>query len=115
MELSKPADQVKVENGITKIAIQHKTEEVTDTHTVTETIHFKYADQSQALPDTIQTITFIRNGLSPFGKYSMIVRVTVLVSSVVSILGSILIMVLLLFSPSSCSRSSWCRYRKCNC
>lgn len=59
----KPADQVKVENGITKIAIQHKTEEVTDTHTVTETIHFKYADQSQALPDTIQTITFIRNGV----------------------------------------------------
>ncbi|WP_290074914.1 mucin-binding protein, partial [Lactobacillus intestinalis] len=59
----KPADQVKVENGITKIAIQHKTEEVTDTHTVTETIHFKYADQSQALPNTIQTITFIRNGV----------------------------------------------------
>lgn len=59
----KPADQVKVENGVTKIAIQHKTEEVTDTRTVTETIHFKYADQSQALPDTIQTITFIRSGV----------------------------------------------------
>ncbi|WP_301049841.1 LPXTG cell wall anchor domain-containing protein, partial [Lactobacillus intestinalis] len=59
----KPADQVKVENGVTKIAIQHKTEEVTDTRTVTETIHFKYADQSQALPDTIQTITFIRRGV----------------------------------------------------
>lgn len=59
----KPADQVKIENGITKIAIQHKTEEVTDIQTVTETIHFKYTDQSQALPDTIQTITFIRNGI----------------------------------------------------
>lgn len=40
-----------------------QTTNVSDTKTVTETVHYRYRDGRQAAPDKVQTVTFTRQGL----------------------------------------------------
>lgn len=45
------------------IYFKHGQKALQDTKTVTETIHYQYADGTQAAPDHVATITFTRNGV----------------------------------------------------
>lgn len=55
------------DNGLTNYAngtgTQSGTQDVTDTKKVTETIHYQYADGSQAAADHTETVTFTRHGI----------------------------------------------------
>lgn len=62
-QLASPApSQISIENGTTTIRIKPATESLTDTKTVTKTIHYRYADGRQAAADKQVSQSFSRAG-----------------------------------------------------